>query len=55
LHCQRENAVDAPLAAGLLARAGVSRLRLEGSVRLAEELRALGLEVAHAETLVRAA
>jgi 3,4-dihydroxy 2-butanone 4-phosphate synthase / GTP cyclohydrolase II len=55
LRCQRERAVDAGLAAGLLARAGVSRLRLEGRAWLAGELRALGLEVAHAETLVRAA
>jgi len=52
LQCRQRAAIDAPVAAGLLARAGVSRIRLAGSTPgLDTELRALGLDVACSEPL----
>jgi 3,4-dihydroxy 2-butanone 4-phosphate synthase / GTP cyclohydrolase II len=52
LDCRRGAAIDAPVAAGLLTRAGVARIRLAGSTPgLDTELRALGLDVEDGEAL----
>jgi hypothetical protein len=53
--CRPGRAVDAWLAAGLLARLGLVRVRLPGaSPTFAADLRALGIDVEHDERLVRA-
>lgn len=54
--CAGAGPIDASVAAGLLARVGVSRVRIDGGhAALAPTLRALGLDVENRQPLVRAA